>query len=98
MVQTVDQVTRGVETLDLLWSNKPDLISNIRVTPYPKLTDHSVVIANTTYVFTQHVVDLEQNMVESLSAMSINLNKGSDSELEEPERAKKVVKILEGMV
>ena len=65
LVQTVDLITHGVETLDLVWSNNPDMISHIEATPYPQFTDHSVVKANTTYVIGDEVMKEPQFLLDS---------------------------------
>ena len=49
LVQTVDQATHGCEILDLIWTNNEDLISDIQVMPYLEFTDHSVIVATTSF-------------------------------------------------
>ena len=49
LVQQVDHSTHGVEVLDLIFSNNPDLISSVSVESWPKFTDHSLVTAFTSF-------------------------------------------------
>ena len=65
MVQTVDSVTHGNEVLDLIWSNNPELISEIEVTPYPDFTDHSIVVATTSYKVKEEESKKQKFLLES---------------------------------
>ena len=49
MAQTVDNIAHGSEVLDLIWTNKDELVCDIMATPYPEFTDHSVITAATPY-------------------------------------------------
>ena len=49
LVQQVDQATHGVEVLDLIFTNNPDLISSVSVEAWPLFTDHKLVTAFTSF-------------------------------------------------
>ena len=49
LLQQVDQPTHGVEILDLIFSNNPDLISSVSVDAWPSFTDHKLVTAFTSF-------------------------------------------------
>ena len=48
--EQVDQVTHGVEILDLIFTNNSDLISTVAVESWPTFTDHKLVSAYTSFV------------------------------------------------
>ena len=47
-------------TLDLIFTNNPDLISSVSVEPWPVFTDHRVVIAQSTYQLGRQVAREEE--------------------------------------
>ena len=49
LVQQVDQPTHGVEVLDLIFTNNPDMISSVSVESWPAFTDHKLVTAYTSF-------------------------------------------------
>ena len=49
LIQQVEQPTHGVEVLDLIFSNNPDMISSVMVESWPLFTDHKLVTAFTSY-------------------------------------------------
>ena len=49
LLQQVDQPTHGVEILDLIFSNNPDLFSSVSVEAWPSFTDHKIVTAFTSF-------------------------------------------------
>ena len=51
MTQVVSLATREKETLDLIFSNNPDLIHDIDSTPCPQVSDHNLVTAMTSYYY-----------------------------------------------
>ena len=65
LTQQVGVPTREKEVLDLVWSNDPDLVSNIQVDSFPDFTDHSVVTAITSYRLDTEVKKDEQFLLDS---------------------------------
>ena len=53
LLQEVDQVTHGVEILDLVFTNNCELLSSIAVENWPIFTDHRLVVASTNYQHSQ---------------------------------------------
>ena len=49
LLQQVDQPTHGVEILDLIFSNNPDLFSSVSVEAWPSITDHKIVTVFTSF-------------------------------------------------
>ena len=49
LVQQVDQPTHGVEVLDLIFCNNPEIISSVAVESWPAFSDHSLVTAFTSF-------------------------------------------------
>ena len=50
LVQQVDLPTHGVEILDLIFTNNPDLVSSVMVESWPAFTDHKLVTASTSFI------------------------------------------------
>ena len=51
--QEVDTPTHAVEILDLVFSNNCELLSNVAAESWDRFSDHSLVIASTTYQYGQ---------------------------------------------
>ena len=49
LVQQVNQVTHGAEVLDLIFCNNSEMISSIQVESWPAFSDHSLVVASTSF-------------------------------------------------
>ena len=65
MVQTVGSPTHGNEILDLIWSNNHELVTEIQVTPYLEFTDHSVIVAATSYKVKEEVNKEQMFLLDS---------------------------------
>ena len=50
LVQHVDQPTHGIEVLDLIFTNNPNLVSSVTVESWPAFTDHKVLTATTSFL------------------------------------------------
>ena len=51
--QEVDQVTHGVEILDLLFSNNCELVNSVGVEGWESFTAHKIVTVNTNYQYSK---------------------------------------------
>ena len=81
LTQQVGVPTREKEVLFLVWSNDPDLVSNIQVDSFPVFTDHSVVTATTSYRLDKELKKDEQFLLES-GFLAFNTNQTAAVRLE----------------
>ena len=76
MAQQVDQPTHGVEVLDLIFTNNPDLISSVAVEPWPAFTDHKLVTAFTSFALGTEPGKEEMHLLECGKRLKrLNFNK-----------------------
>ena len=76
MAQQVDQPTHGVEVLDLIFTNNPDLISSVAVEPWPAFTDHKLVTAFPSFALGTEPGKEEMHLLECGKRLKrLNFNK-----------------------
>ena len=76
LVQQVDLPTHGVEILDLIFTNNPDLVSSVMVESWPAFTDHKLVTASTSFILGTEPEKEEIHLLECGKRLKkLNFNK-----------------------
>ena len=83
LIQQVDHVTHGREILDLIYTNNCDLVSSVKVDPWPCFTDHSLVTATMSFMVESGKKLEDTHLLESGKKLKrLNFNKASWPEIQ----------------
>ena len=77
LIQKIDQPTRGTNILDLLFTSNDDIFSKIEISEIPLLSDHNLIIANTTLSKPREFIpptNPNQNSFRNLNFFNQNIN------------------------
>ena len=77
LTQIIDQPTRGTNILDLLFTSNDDIFSKIEISEIPLLSDHNLIIANTTLSKPREFIpptNPNQNSFRNLNFFHQNIN------------------------
>ena len=64
LIQQVDRPTHGVEILDLIYTNDPDLVSSVSAEPWPIFTGHKLVTASVSYRLGSETKPVEKHLLD----------------------------------
>ena len=76
LIQKINQPTRIENILDLVFTNNEELFSNFSVDDFPSLSDHRLIIADTTIGFTRNDIKIcaDENSFRALNFHSEKVN------------------------
>ena len=72
--QEVDQVTHGVEILDLLFTNNCELVNSVGVEGWELFTAHKIVTVNTNYQYSKQETQQNRQYLCDMGRRYVPLN------------------------